>query len=262
MIQRDELQNYFLQKLQWEGMPDPAILEPDIGNDLQVPGSETIHKVGFSVSASIALFEKAVAEHCDAVVVHHGLRFPPADGSYQDPTHERRLEFLHKHKLSLFGFHMLLDAHPILGNSAQLLSTLKISPKGPAGTSGILSWGMMGDATQPMTLEKIVERLKPYSSPHTYVYPFGPEKILRVAVVTGSGAPRNDAVGEIVQHGIHCYITGSPRESTRELLREIKVHGIAAGHYHTETFGVKALMEQLQKDMNVETVFLDLPNEV
>jgi dinuclear metal center YbgI/SA1388 family protein len=235
-------------------------IDPYMTNGLMVKGKDEIAKIGFGVSASLELFKKAKREGCDAIITHHSFNIPTING--YDAIFHKRIEFLIKNEISLFGFHFLLDWHPVLGNNAQILQKLNTKPKNPYLLHGY-PWGWVAELDTPKTPGEILEILKPFlSKTRTIMYDYGSKKIKKIVVVSGKGAPHAGDMKLLIDSGIDLYITGEVHEWNRELFREAGINFLAGGHYHTEVFGLKALMEEVKKNLDIEVVWLSLTNDV
>ena len=258
MIKLGELKKYLDDFLLFDKILDVSKIDPYMTNGLMIEGREEVRKIGFGVSASLSLFEKAQEENCDTLIVHHSFNLP--DYNHYDSIFQHRIAFLIKNNISLFGYHFLLDAHPEIGNNVEILKTIKAKPTHPYFHQG-QPWGWIGEYENDMSLNEIVEILKPHLSKRTVVYEFGRKDIKRVVAISGMGSPRD--MQELLEKDIDLYITGEVHEWNRELFREAGINFIAGGHYATEVFGVKALMEKVKEQFPiVEVEFLDLPNEI
>ena len=240
------------------------LLEParfqDLGpNGLQVPGREEARRVVTGVSAQRELFERAVALEADLVLVHHGL-FWDFHPTGLTPVLAERLRLLFKHDLALAAYHLPLDAHAELGNNALLareLGALEAEPFGHYRGVPIGRRGRFPDGGLP--LAELVERVRAVTGREPLLQGAGPDRVRTVGIVSGAGT---DTLGEAVALGLDALLTGEPREHAMGEARESGVHVLAAGHYATETFGVRALGTWLAKRFDVEHVFVDLPNPV
>jgi dinuclear metal center YbgI/SA1388 family protein len=232
----------------------------DLGpNGLQVPGPEEVTRVVTGVSAQRPLVERAVAERAQLVLVHHGLfwDFLPTGLT---PVLAERLRPLFKHDIALAGYHLPLDAHPELGNNAILADRLGCERHEPFGTFRGQQVGRAG--TFPgdgVPGRELFERVREVTARVPTVFDGGPERIRRIGIVSGSGA---DTLPEAVALGLDALLTGEPREHVMADAREAGIHFIAAGHYATETFGIRALGEWLAKRFGVDHVWVDIPNPV
>lgn len=242
-----------------------GLLEPqrfhDYGpNGLQVPGAPEVSRVVTGVSAQRELVDRAVALRAELVLVHHGLfwEFHPTGLT---PALAERLRPLFKRDVSLAAYHIPLDAHPVIGNNALLAGAL--------GCDGHEAFGehrgerigrrgvFAGDGVPAAELFARVGRAAGGREP--LVFDAGPERVRTIAIVSGSGA---DLLPEAIALGLDAFLTGEPREHVMADAREAGIHFIAAGHYATETLGVRALGERLATRFGVEHVFVDIPNPV
>lgn len=232
-------------------------LEQDpLHNGLQTRGSGEVMKVGFGVSSSLKLFEMAAEAGCDALVVHHGLKIQP--GNLERLTYNR-MAFLIKNDIALWSAHFVADAHPQLGNAAQMLQAIGMDAHAPYVGFENAPWGRVGSFDAPRQLSEILQELKPLLSPDTIVYDFGPHDVSTVVSVTGKGAPME--MESLMREGVDLYLTGEVHEWHREFARESGVSIVGGGHYHTEVFGVKAIQKEVDT-WGLETVWLDLSNTV
>jgi dinuclear metal center YbgI/SA1388 family protein len=238
---------------------EPAAFE-DLGpNGLQVPGGEDVERVATGVSAQRALVERAVAERAQLVLVHHGLFWgflPPG----LSPMLAERLRPLFKHDIALAAYHLPLDAHPEVGNNAILAERLGCERHEPFGTYRGRPIGRAGTfAGDGIGAGELFERVREVTRREPTVFDAGPERVRRIAIVSGSGA---DMLPEAITLGLDAFLTGEPREHVMADAREAGIHFIAAGHYATETFGVRALGDWLARRFGIEHVWVDIPNPV
>ncbi|MBI1869484.1 Nif3-like dinuclear metal center hexameric protein [Candidatus Gottesmanbacteria bacterium] len=260
MISLSKVHGFLTRYLVFDQRLDVSKIDPHMANGLMVRGKEQVKKIGFGVSASLAMFEQAKKAHCDALIVHHSFNLPSAN--HYDSIFQNRMGFLIKHDLSLFGYHFLLDAHPEVGNNVQILKTIAAVPTKPFFHRGS-SWGWIGEFEKEVSWQQIEERLKPYLSKRTVIYRTGPKQLKRLVAISGMGSPFPTEIHALKEQGVSGFITGEVHEWNRELFREAKINFIAGGHYATETFGIKALMEKVKKEFTEVTVaFIDVPNEI
>ena len=255
MILLDELTAFLHEYM---GDADAAArIDQFMANGLQVRGGDEVDVVVTGVSASIRFFEEAVALGADALLVHHSINMPAS--ILFDHIFSQRLRYLWDHDLSLIGYHYLLDSHPEIGNNAQIIKALGgqlVEPYPPDG------WGWVGEIEGGVEREALLARCADLFSQEGLQYTFGPDRVRRMVVVSGGGAPRPSEMEWLIQHKVDLFITGEPREWNRELFREAGVSFVAAGHYFTERIGVQALGDVLQSRFDVDVKFLDLPNPV
>ncbi len=251
MIKLDDLRTYLFDLL--------AEVHPSIDNQangLQVPGRPDIRRIGFGVSASLDLFKMAHGKGCDVLIVHHGV--PPPPGSHFDDVFLGRLKFLLDREISLFGYHFLLDSNPEIGHAALIIKALG----GRVTKQCYDGWGWHGVLAEPMHMDDIVKATMKLFERDVTAYPVGPSPLTKVAVVSGGGAPKGEMIRELMEDGVELYITGEPREDTREVMREARINFIGGGHYCTERLGVKAVMAKVQEKFDIPCEWLELYNEV
>lgn len=260
MITLTHLQEYLDDYLYFDKKLDIAKIEQHMADGLMVKGREKVGKIGFGVSASLSLFEKAKETKCDAIIVHHAFNLPPYNR--YDQIFQSRIGFLLKNEISLFGYHFLLDAHPEVGNNMQILKVLGAKPVKQFFHHGN-PWGWVGELENVEELSSIENKLKPFISKRSIFYSFGNNEIKRVVAISGKGAPIASAMQELIEEKIDLYITGEVHEWNRELFREAQINFIAGGHYATEVFGVKALMEKVEEKFpKLSIEWLEVYNDV
>jgi dinuclear metal center YbgI/SA1388 family protein len=240
------------------------ILEPgrfeDYGpNGLQVPGAEHVQTIATGVSAHAELFELAAAEQAQLLLVHHGLFWGASPGPI-DATLKRRLQILFDADIGLAAYHLPLDAHPEFGNNALLARALGAEQLTPFALHRGEPIGFIARLSgEGMTAEQLFAAVAAITAREPLVFDAGPAQVRRVAVVSGAGS---DYLADAAAAGADALLTGEPAERVMAQAREHGVHLIAAGHYATETLGVKRLGEHLAEHFELRHVFLDVPNPV
>jgi dinuclear metal center YbgI/SA1388 family protein len=247
VARRDEILEYARELLDLDAFPDYGPM------GLQVVGADEVTKIAAGVSSSRELFEQAARAGAQLLVVHHGL-FWENDPRIVDRQLKGRLQALFDGDITLAAYHLALDAHPEIGNNALLAELLGIDSR-----ERVLEWGFGGRLERSATLDELVGRLEQATGQTPRVFDGGPDRIERVAVITGGGAK---LFPQIAVLGYHAYVTGEPAEPTLHAARELGAHFLAGGHYATETFGIRALAEKLAGRFGLEWDFLDLPNPV
>ncbi len=223
---------------------------------LQVEGGSKVSKITLGVSAGMELFEKAVAQGSQMVIVHHGMFWKNESRVLRGALKER-VRFLLDHELTLLGYHLPLDAHGELGNNARIVRLLG-ALRGPRfGAYHGVPIGWSGTFKRARPLEKIVAQLSELAPSAPMVFDSGPEKIKRFGVVTGGAG---DLFHQAIDEGLDLYITGEPYEPARALCRETGTNFIALGHHNSEKTGVIALAGWLEKKFRIQTRFIDVPN--
>jgi dinuclear metal center YbgI/SA1388 family protein len=237
----------------------PSAFQDLAPNGLQVPGPQDVTRVVTGVSAQRELVERAVEEDAQLVLVHHGLfwDFLPTGLT---PVLAERLRPLFKHDIALAAYHLPLDAHAELGNNAILADRLGCERHEPfAGYSGQLIGRAGTFPGDGVPAGELFERVREVTARVPTVIDGGPERIRRIGIVSGSGA---DTLPEAISLGLDAFLTGEPREHVMADAREAGIHFVAAGHYATETFGIRALGGWLARRFEIEHVWVDIPNPV
>ncbi len=238
---------------------EPARFQDYCPNGLQVPGATDIETIATGVSAHAQLFELAAAEHAQLLVVHHGLFWGTGPGPI-DAALKRRLQILFDAEIALAAYHLPLDAHPELGNNALLARALGAEELVPFALHHGEPIGFVaclpGDG---LAAGELFARVSVLTSREPLVFDYGPAQVRRVAIVSGAGS---DYLADAAAAGADAMLTGEPVERVMAQARECSLHFIAAGHYATETFGVKRLGEHLAERFQLRHVFLDVANPV
>jgi dinuclear metal center YbgI/SA1388 family protein len=232
---------------------------PDYGpNGLQVPGAEEVELVVTGVSAHRELFARAAELGAQLVVTHHGLfwDFHPRALS---PTMRERLRVLFDNDISLAGYHLPLDAHPEVGNNALICAALGLERAEPFGHHRGRSVGFVGRSADGIPFDELRRRCAATFGQEPFTWESGPELVRSVGIVSGAAA---SSFGEAIALGLDAFLTGEPAEHVMADARESGTHFIAAGHYATETFGVRRLGELLAERFGVEQHFILAPNPI
>ncbi|OML13141.1 type 2 GTP cyclohydrolase I [Yersinia pestis] len=221
-------------------------------NGLQVEGRRDIQRVVTGVTASQALLDAAVAHQADAILVHHGY-FWKNEPVVVRGMKRNRLKTLLTHDINLYGYHLPLDAHPELGNNAQLAKLLEIQVLGE-----IESLLPYGEFTTPLNAVALRERLeKQLGRSVLHCGDRAPAEVRRIAWCTGGG---QGYIQQAAEFGVDAFITGEVSEQTIHIAREMKVNFYAAGHHATERYGIKALGGWLAEQHQLDVTFIDIPN--
>lgn len=244
-----ELESYINRLLSVDRFKDYA------PNGLQVEGRPLLRKIVTGVTASQALIEAAQEAGADAILVHHGYFWRGEDPRLVGMK-RRRLAFLLKHDLNLLAYHLPLDAHPALGNNAQLALKLGFVQEGVFGDQDLGQYGILPD-TQPLgaLAAGIGEKLG--RPPLVIGEPV--HEVRRIAWCTGAA---QGYFQDALSLGIDAFLTGEISEQSVHMARETGVAFISAGHHATEKFGIQALGEHLHRQFGLEHQFIDIPNPV
>ncbi|WP_237173341.1 Nif3-like dinuclear metal center hexameric protein [Paracandidimonas lactea] len=231
-------------------------------NGLQVEGRDTIQRIVTGVTVSQALLEHAVARGADAVLAHHGWFWKNEDPRVRGPK-RRRLALALANELNIFAYHLPLDAHPELGNNAQLARVLGLTPDrddtGAPLTCGPGDLVWLGTCPAVATLGDLATSVSKrlHRAPLTVGDLQRP--VRRVAWCTGAAQSMMDAA---IEAGADAYITGEVSEPTFHLANETGVGFISAGHHATERYGIQALGQAIAQQFGIDVEFVDLDNPV
>ena len=227
-------------------------------NGLQVPGADELSVVATGVSAHLELFEQASSAGAQLVVAHHGLfwDFHPRSIS---PAMKRRLRVLFDNDISLAGYHLPLDAHPEVGNNALICAALGLERAEPFGEHRGRAVGFVGRSSEGVPFAELRSRCATVFGQEPFVWDTGPKLVHSVGIVSGAAA---SSFGEAIALGLDAFLTGEPAEHVMADARESRTHFIAAGHYATETLGVRRLGELLAERFGLEHHFIEAPNPI
>jgi dinuclear metal center YbgI/SA1388 family protein len=239
------------------------LLEPetfdDFGpNGLQIPGRDEISLVVTGVSAHVALLERAIELGADLLLVHHGLIWD-FQARRLSRRAARRLRLALEADLNVAMYHLPLDAHPRLGNNALLAEALGAAGHEPFGRVRGRHVGRMARFSEPLDIDALTERVRRVTEREPLVFPTGPAKIERVAILSGAGA---NQISQAIAAGADAYVTGEPAEHVPAEAREGEIHFLVAGHHATERFGVRALGDELALGFGIRHEFVDVPNPI
>ena len=225
---------------------------PEALNGLQVENSGEVTRLAAAVDMCEATVRLAAEQHADCLLVHHGLFWgglrPLAGPAY------RRVAGLIKGNIALYAAHLPLDRHPQVGNNAVLARLLEIKVRGEFGAYHGAPIGVWGEYSGKR--DELSWSLTRTLGTAPRLLPFGPERLQRVGIVTGAGG---SMIPQAAAAGLDTYVTGEGQHWTFFDAEELGINVYYAGHYATETVGVKALAEHLSKKFDLPWVFLDHP---
>ncbi len=253
-MQLTELVRYLDGYLQTAKFRDASL------NGLQVEGRDEVKTIALAVDASLQAIEAAIAGDADLLLTHHGLFW----GNAQPLVGwlGRRIKRLMGADCSLYTSHLPLDAHGEVGNNAQLLKLLGWEMVQPFGDYRGQMLGFIGQLTTPLSIEGLVSHIKTtLAIPENEIKVWGqtPRGIRRVGVLSGDGASELE---QALREGCDALLTGETNYAAVFPSIEADIPLICAGHYHTETLGVKALGAHLEQTFRVKTFFVDVPTGV
>jgi len=249
---RDELSTYLNDYLSVDLYQDYA------PNGLQVEGKQSISRICTAVSASESVIIEACSQGADALLVHHGFFWRG-----EEPTvlgmKRRRLGHIMAHDLNLFGFHLPLDCHPVIGNNVCIGKILNVSDikTHPQGKNRDLLWsGRLAEAVNPTDFAQFLQ--EKFSREPTHL---GCMKNVIERIAWCSGAAQ-DLIDDAAKLGVDAYISGEISERTYYQAQELNTHYFACGHHATERYGIHALGEHLKEQFGLSHVFIDVNNPV
>ncbi|GHU15391.1 GTP cyclohydrolase 1 type 2 [Spirochaetia bacterium] len=216
-------------------------------------GSE-IKKIAFGVDASLETFKGAAAAGAGMLFVHHGLFWghPLALAG----NHRQRIKFLLDNNIALYAVHLPLDQHPTMGNNAALAELLGLEQIEPFGLYHGRKIGYKGILAKPMGIEEAVKRISFKGRPPLGVYPFGKKENVSCAVISGGAA---EEVLQAIEENVDLYVTGESSHQIYHPILEAGINMIAGGHYSTEVWGVRKMMEHCGRELSMDGEFIDVP---
>ena len=251
-VERDALEQFFATLLQPERFTDHC------PNGLQIEGKATITRAAFAVSATRESIEAAVRAQADALIVHHGVLWDfhgvqPIRGAFG-----RRVRPLIEARINLFGYHLPLDAHLEVGNAAGIAKELGLIELAPFGSIKGMPLGVQGRFPQAPTVNALRQQL---SSVLQHVVLVSTDdnfaRVRTLGIITGGANRYWRAAAEA---GLDAFLTGEMSEHDWHEAKEGGVHMFAGGHHATEVFGVRQLMQVVQRELGIECVYLESAN--
>ena len=218
-------------------------------------GRAEVVRIVAGVTASQALLDIAVARGADAVLVHHGYFWKGEDGRITG-IRRQRLKTLLANDISLLAYHLPLDAHPDLGNNAQLAARLGWLPEGRFGDQDIAWLGSLG---APILAGQLAARIAEGLARVPLLIGDPERPVRRIGWCTGGA---QDYFEQAIALGVDAFISGEISEQTVHLARESRVPYLACGHHATERYGVAALAGHLNRHCGLQCEFVDLDNPV
>jgi len=241
------------------GQAFDALLQPDKFRDygpngLQVEGDRDVQLLVSGVTASRALIEAAIDAQADAIVVHHGLFWRGQDGRVTGWMRER-LRLLLMHGIHLFAYHLPLDAHPELGNNAQLARVLGLQADGRFGEQDL---GFVGAGAQTWSgAQALADHVAATLGRSVICVGDSDRPVSRVAWCTGGAQAYFEAA---IAQGVDAFITGEMSEPQAHLARETGVAFLACGHHATERYGAPALATHVAQALGLQHRFIEIDN--
>lgn len=248
-MHREELRAYL------DGLLEPARFRDYCPNGLQVEGRAEVRRIVCGVTASQALIDEAVRRNADAVLVHHGWFWKSEDQRITG-FRRKRMATLLAADLNLFAYHLPLDAHPDLGNNAELARRADWRVEGRFADQEL---GFIGTPAAPATAAQIGAALERLLGRAMLVVGDVERPVARLAWCSGGAQGYFE---QAIAVGADCFVSGEISEQTVHLARESGVPYIAAGHHATERYGVMALGAHLQEKFGLDCQFVEIDNPV
>ena len=248
-MNREQLVKYLDELLQ------PGKFRDYCPNGLQVEGRAEVARIVAGVTASQALLDVAVARGADAIIVHHGYFWKGEDGRVAG-IRRQRLKTLLGHDINLFAYHLPLDAHPELGNNAQLAGRLGWLPEGRFGDQDIAWLGSIAVAT---TAGQLAAQITGGLTRAPLLIGDPERPVRRIGWCTGGA---QDYFEQAIALGVDAFVSGEISEQTVHLARESGVAYLACGHHATERYGIAALAGHINQHCGLRCEFVDLDNPV
>lgn len=240
-----------------DGLLGPEAFSDYGPNGLQVPGREQVDRVATGVSANLETLERAVSGGAALLLVHHGLFWDFHPRALTRPM-AARLRVLLDADVSLAAYHLPLDAHPEIGNNALLCQRLGFAPAGRFAETGGAEIGVIGRA-EGIAIDLLAAEITGLLGREPLVQGSGPATVASIGIVSGAAAK---TIHEAAALGLDALLTGEPAEHAMADAAEAGIHFIAAGHYATETLGIRRLGELIAERFDIPHEFIDVPNPV
>ena len=252
MAELQEIVEYLDDYLDVDGIRD----YPGAHNGLQVENRSPVERVSGATDACQATIEAAAVAGSQLLIVHHGLFWgevwPAVGATY------RRLRALIDADMAVYSAHLPLDIHPEVGNNVLLARALDLDVEGRFGelrdADGFGVW-----ATADLPRVELAERIGRVCGGPPLVIEGGPTHVRRIGIVTGGGA---SLIRQAHAAGLDTFLTGEGSHHTFHEATELGINVLYAGHYATETLGVKALARQTAERFGLEWEFVDYPTNL
>jgi dinuclear metal center YbgI/SA1388 family protein len=238
-----------------------ALLQPerfrDYGpNGLQVEGAAQVRKIVSGVTASRALIEAAITAGADTLLVHHGLFWRGQDGCVTGWM-KQRLMLLLAHDINLLAYHLPLDAHPELGNNAQLGLRLGLVGHSRFGEQDLGWLGERADGASFASAQALAEHLQFVLNRPVTLVGRAQGAIKKIAWCSGGAQSYFEAA---IRAGADVFVTGEMSEPQAHLARECGVAYLACGHHATERYGALAVAAHMAKQFGLAHEFIEIDN--
>lgn len=229
-------------------------------NAICVETSDEVTKVVTGVSFRDSLIDAAIERGADTIFVHHAHGFWNNEPRLPIGTFGKKIGKLYKHGISLYGFHLPLDAHAEIGNNALIAQALNATVTQSFIRAGERDIAYIADFADAISQSEFMERVNkamPHGANSAFMY--GTNEIKRVAICSGSAS---SDIPEGFALGADAFITGEIKETTPIVAEENAWNVVACGHHRTEVFGVRAMAEKIQRELGISAEFVDIDNPI
>lgn len=258
MVTRDDI-TQFIQDSLGKDILNKASVKDEAANGIQIEGLTEVSKVAYGVTLSETFLKQAIDQNAQYLFFHHGL--DPRTYLARLPRYlQNELRLIFEHRLTIAGFHYTLDAHPVLGNNAQIIHKLGANIK----ETLYEDWGFTATFTAPKSLAELKTTCEQIFQHPVLSFESGPQSISTIGVVSGAGKPYALHLQEFIDKGVQLYISGETSESVPHKLIESGINYFVCGHYATEVFGVQALGSAIKQRYGdqLEVEFIDIPSDL
>lgn len=247
MARRSEIDSYLSALLQTASFKDYG------PNGLQVEGRDEVRRIVSGVTASRALIDAAIDVGADAVLVHHGLFWRGHEGRITGWL-KQRVQRLLAHDISLYAYHLPLDAHPEWGNNAQFGARLGVIADARFGEQSL---GFIGTPAESTSVAALADRVRQLSNRMPTCIEGDGRPLTRLAWCTGGAQSYFESA---IAAGADAFVTGEISEPQAHLARETGVAFIACGHHASERYGAPALGVHLATHFGIEHRYIEIEN--
>ena len=227
-------------------------------NGLQIEGKFEVKKILCAVTASQDAIEAAIEQNADLLLVHHGY-FWKGEPYPITGMRGKRIKSLIQNDISLAGYHLPLDAHPILGNNAAIADILDLENIEALDPNERHPIGNIAYLKQAMSPEHFKDYLSERLGFNTIHLTAEKSSIQKIGFCTGGA---QDFIAQAAQMDCDAYISGEVSERTFYEAKELNVHYYACGHHATERYGVQRLAKAISEQFNIEYSYFELNNPI
>jgi dinuclear metal center YbgI/SA1388 family protein len=231
---------------------------PGAMNGVQVEHTGPVTRCAAAVDVSLRTIDAAIASGANLLLVHHGMFWSGAQ-----PLRGRvfeRVRRLITHDIAVYASHLPLDLHPTVGNNVLLAGELGLMPSGGFARFQSIDVGVSGESdVETATLAARCAALAAREGGHLVFVGDAPaRRTRRWAICTGAGAS-SDTLREAAAAGVDTLIVGEGPHHTGVDAPELGIAVLYVGHYATETFGVRALGQEVERAFGIPWSFIAAP---